>query len=223
MMKKISINNIIKFSVDGVVALLIVMSIASAANFLWWVVKPSEANILNNVAPQNINDKIAQNIINNAPFGVIQKKVESAAPVVADDVKVVGVYAGGAQNSIAFLLINNQSEIAKIGDKIVSGKVKAILPNGIILTNNGNDRTIEISSGTASPNQPAPNMAPNSQHNEQHENHVEQNNTNAVNQNVNNNQQNSNPTGNNRGGMDDVVAQRRKMIEQFQQQNNNSN
>lgn len=222
-MKRISINDIIKLSVDGVSIVFIVLTLITAANFVWWVVKPSETNVLTNVAAQNINDKLAQNIMNNAPFGIVQKKVESSAPVIADEVKVVGVYAGGEKNSIAFLLVNNKSEIAKIGDKIVSGTVKAILPNGIILTNNGIDRTIELSSGIASPNQPATNVIPNNTpHNEQYENRNEQNNTNTQNQNVNNTQQSAAPSANNRGGMDDVVAQRRKMIEQFQQ-NNNSN
>lgn len=232
-MKKININSLITICCNfGSIVSFIAVAIISSG-FIWWIINPLNSNVLKNVPIEKSDSNLAQGIINRAPFGVIVKKVEVVvAPTILDQVKVVGVYAAGLDNSIAFLQIEGKNSISKIGDKVLEGTLKNILPNGVVINDGKQDVDIEISSGnsTSNPAQPSNINSLNSHSRSYDSTNQQQNQSNATN---NSNQQNNDSSPNTNNGnqpsdsasnsqpksTEDMIAQRRKMIEQFQQQN----
>lgn len=232
-MKKINISNLITISCNlGGIASFVAIAIISSG-FVWWAINPLHSNTLKNVPIEKSDNNLAQGIINRAPFGTIVKKVEVVvAPTILDQVKVVGVYAAGVDNSIAFLQIEGKNSISKIGDKVLEGTLKNILPNGVVINDGKQDVTIEISSGNSTSN-PAQSSSGNNhghsysdnntqqqtQSNNTTSNSIQQSNDSSQGNSDNSSSQSSVTSNSSPKSTDDMIAQRRKMIEQFQQQN----
>lgn len=241
-MKNLTISDAINLSSNAVVIGITIVSISLLSSSIWWVINPNQMNHLTNVATYKTDDKLTQSIVNKAPFGVITKKIEpqEAAPSIVDEVTLVGAYASSPANSIAFIQIGGKSSIVKIGDKILEDTVKAIHATEIILTDGKQDITLSMHKGNAKPNDAANSndasnlnntnnlIFPDVHNRGKYRNSNNDNNANApTNSNETMNNQTSQPPAGNANdsppsGADDVTAQRKKMIEQFQQQNNNN-
>lgn len=216
-MRKININSLITTSCNTGALIAQIGTVIACSSFVWWCVNPAQSNQLTNVAPYQVNTNIAQGVINQAPFGIIVKKTEVVnIPTIQEQVKVIGVYAAGVTNSIAFLTVETKNIIAKIGDKVLEGTITQILPNGVVINDGKQDVTIEISdSATPSGGGGNSSTTPSSSRRMG----MEQNNDNNGNGSVNNTHTSDN---NNNQSRDDLVSQRKKMIEQFQQQNSDN-
>ncbi|RTK98875.1 MAG: hypothetical protein EKK57_10815, partial [Proteobacteria bacterium] len=145
-MRKININSLITTSCNTGTLIAQIGTVIACSSFVWWCVNPAQSNRLTNVAPYKVNTNIAQGVINQAPFGIIVKKTEVVnIPTIQEQVKVIGVYAAGVTNSIAFLTVETKNIIAKIGDKVLEGTITQILPSGVVINDGKQDVTIEIS------------------------------------------------------------------------------
>lgn len=196
---------------------------------IWWLANPLGYDTYSNIVSRNFDSsKLAQTIINRAPFGVVTEE-KAPVPTIAEQIKVVGVYAAGPNNSIAFITVSGKNSIATIGDTVLDAKVKAITPDGVIFLSGNQDVTINLSSSNATPNTSntssnnhqnsgsagyIPNAAPsNSNNNQDTQNHGN------TNQPANNNENNATQGNDN----DSIADKRRKMIEAFQKQNAGGN
>lgn len=186
-------------------------------NFVWWVINPSAKHVLNHVDAEKIDTTIAQSIINQAPFGMIVKEAESSTPIpsIVDQIKISGVYAAGNKNSVAFLIVNGKNTIAQIGDNIEGVTVTKVNVDGIIVNDGKQDIKLSISenkTNTAngeinSSSNNRPSFTPNDQDDAPP---TPQNNASP---------QNNNDNSSNNDNSNNIIAERKKMIEQFQQQN----
>lgn len=228
-MKNLTISDAINLSSNAFVIGITIVSISLLSSSMWWVINPNQMNHLTNVATYKTDDKLTQSIVNKAPFGVITKKTEpqEAAPSIVDEVTLVGTYASNPANSIAFIQISGKSSIVKIGDKILENTVKAIYATEIILTDGKHEITIPMQKGSAKSNDTNNSDFPSGNNRSKYT----VSNTSASNIQTNNNVPTTNQTSqppsgslndSTPSGADDVTAQRKKMIEQFQQQNNNN-
>ena len=190
--------------------------------FGWWLAKPLGYISINTSISKNIKPEgIAQGIVNRAPFGVITE-TKVLQPSIVSQIDVTGVYAGGTKNSIAFILINGKNSIASIGDDIQGSKLKLIQPDGIVITQGGQDITIKISEDKSSSNDTTSSNMPNTpaqySNNSAQQQPINSNNQAPDNQNNSNNVVSNGDSNNNQ--TDDLAAKRKKMIEAFQNQNN---
>lgn len=217
-MRKININSLITTSCNTGILIAQIGTVIACSSFIWWCINPAQSNQLTNVAPYQVNTNIAQGVINQAPFGIIVKKVEVVnIPTIQEQVKVIGVYAAGVTNSIAFLTVEAKNIIAKIGDKVLDGTITQILPNGVVINDGKQDVTIEISDSSSSSGGGSNNSSTTPSSSRRMG--MEQNNDNNGSGSANNNTSSDN---NNNQSRDDLISQRKKMIEQFQQQNSDN-
>ncbi len=226
-MKNININQTIR-ALSAALRVGTIIAIASLlAKICWWLMNPLGYDTVDSIASTYVkSDVLAQDITNRAPFGVVTVE-KAAVPTIADQVKVVGVYAAGPKNSIAFLQIDGKNSIAAIGENVLDATVKAINSDGIVLIQKGQSVTINLSSASGnSANTPS---TPTGDHSNSANSYIPQtNNTNTAN--------NNQPAGSNSpttstsstppppSGQDDdsIADKRRKMIEAFQKQNSNN-
>ncbi len=219
-MKYPNINQIIASGSKLLHFFIIFFTAWGGAKICWWLIDPLGYNIPSNtyVSAQG-SDGITLGITNRAPFGIIVvKKEEKSEPSIVSQVKVTGVYAGGAKNSIAFLLVNGKNSIAMVGESVLGATLTAVKQDGIILRLNNQDIAINVNGSNTTNTANTPITTSN--------NAAPQPFTQPV---ADNNQQppsNQPPTAmapNNSGGEGDSLAdKRRKMIEAFQRQNANA-
>lgn len=216
-MIKVNTNKIIQQTslITKFIVWIIIALICSKA--IWWIINPTGYNIVENPALINNNaNEYASSIANRAAFGMITttNDAPSNQPAFADQIKLIGVYAAGANNSMAFVQVSGQAKNVQIGDLILNGKVIAITPTSIVVNLDSKNITIEMSSGSSTPNQPSSN-SPTAQNN------------NALNPIVNSDKDSQNVTSPNNNSQDNndnnIADKRQKMIQEFQQQNNSSN
>lgn len=224
-MKNITINQTINLLSAAAIYLIIISAGVMLGKSIWWLANPLGYDTYSNIVNRNFDSsKLAQTIINRAPFGVVTEE-KAPVPTIAEQIKVVGVYAAGPNNSIAFITVSGKNSIATIGDTVLDAKVKAITPDGVIFLSGKQDVTINLSSSNATPNTSntssnnhqnsgsagyIPNAAPsNSNNNQDTQNHGN------TNQPANNNENNATQGNDN----DSIADKRRKMIEAFQKQN----
>ncbi len=228
-MKNITINQTINLLSAAAIYLIIISAGVMLGKSIWWLANPLGYDTYSNIVNRNFDSsKLAQTIINRAPFGVVTEE-KAPVPTIAEQIKVVGVYAAGPNNSIAFITVSGKNSIATIGDTVLDAKVKAITPDGVIFLSGKQDVTINLSSSNATPNTSntssnnhqnsgsagyIPNAAPsNSNNNQDMQNHGN------TNQPANNNENNATQGNDN----DSIADKRRKMIEAFQKQNAGGN
>lgn len=228
-MKNITINQTINLLSAAAIYLIIISAGVMLGKSIWWLANPLGYDTYSNIVNRNFDSsKLAQTIINRAPFGVVTEE-KAPVPTIAEQIKVVGVYAAGPNNSIAFITVSGKNSIATIGDTVLDAKVKAITPDGVIFLSGKQDVTINLSSSNATPNTSntssnnhqnsgsagyIPNAAPsNSNNNQDTQNHGN------TNQPANNNENNATQGNDN----DSIADKRRKMIEAFQKQNAGGN
>ena len=233
-MKKISPNQLIVNTSRALRYLVFILTSILIAQIIWWFAKPIGYNSIENPALNTAKSQdFAQAIINRAAFGIY---VEEHAAVPTINLKVIGVYAAGPDNSVAFLQVDDKHIIASIGDTVLEGKIKAITPTGIILTSQNQDVSIQIGGSNAMSNTPpsVSSAASTAQVNPL-------NNSNNIN--VNNSHPNDSqpttpppipPANNGTDGQpananapnnpdETLAAKRQKMIQEFQQQNSTNN
>lgn len=230
-MKNINVNQTIR-ALSTTLRVVTIIAIASLlARICWWLMNPLGYDTIDSIASSYVKpDIVAQDITNRAPFGVVT--VEKApVPTIADKLKVVGVYAAGPQNSIAFLQIDGKNSIAAIGESVMDATVKAINSDGIVLVEKGQSVTINISSASGNnANAPSTSTSGGDHSTSTANSYIPQansaNSTNSANNGqANSNAQNASPSASTpppSGQDEDSIAdKRRKMIEAFQKQNDN--
>ncbi|MBX9866736.1 MAG: hypothetical protein K2Y14_07450 [Burkholderiales bacterium] len=233
-MKKISPNQLIVNTSRALRYLVFILTSILIAQIIWWFANPIGYNSIENPAINTAKSQdFAQAIINRAAFGIY---VEEHAAVPTINLKVIGVYAAGPDNSVAFLQVDDKHIIASIGDTVLEGKIKAITPTGIILTSQNQDVSIQIGGSNAMSNTPpsVSSAASTAQVNSFN---------NSNNSNVNNSHPNDSqpttpppipPANNGTDGQpananapnnpdETLAAKRQKMIQEFQQQNSTNN
>ena len=233
-MKKISPNQLIVNTSRALRYLVFILTSILIAQIIWWFANPIGYNSIENPAINTAKSQdFAQAIINRAAFGIY---VEEHAAVPTINLKVIGVYAAGPDNSVAFLQVDDKHLIASIGDTVLEGKIKAITPTGIILTSQNQDVSIQIGGSNAMSNTPpsVSSAASTAQVNSFN---------NSNNSNVNNSHPNDSqpttpppipPANNGTDGQpananapnnpdETLAAKRQKMIQEFQQQNSTNN
>lgn len=240
-MKKINPNQLIINISKSLRYLSLVLIALLCSKIIWWVINPLGYTQVDNPALRSEKSQdFAQAIINRAAFGVY---VEEHAATPTINIKVIGVYAAGPNNSVAFLQIDDKHVIASIGDKVLEGKIKAILPSGVIITTNNQDVSVSIGgsnsmsntlpatqahTGNSSTSQPAYNnttqAVDNTSHNQNNDASPQSNQTATPSAdappNTNDNATNAAANGNNSD--DSLISKRQKMIQAFQQQNANN-
>jgi type II secretory pathway component PulC len=222
-MKNINVNQTIRALSITLRFATIVATASLLARICWWAMNPLGYDTVDSIANSYVKpDIVAQDITNRAPFGVVT--VEKApVPTIADKLKVVGVYAAGPKNSIAFIQIDGKNSIAAIGESVMDATVKAINSDGIVLVEKGQSVTINISSASGN-NANTPGTSTNGREpsTSTANSYIPQTNS------ANNNQsspsaQNTSPSASTppAAGQDDdsIADKRRKMIEAFQKQN----
>ncbi|MDD3267304.1 MAG: type II secretion system protein N [Burkholderiales bacterium] len=198
--------------------LVFISIVFMCTNFFWWMSKPAKLNVLHNVLPEDFNNKVSQNIINRAPFGIVTKKVDNSVEAKSsDNIVLSGIYAADKNNSIAFINLNGTSMIAKIGDTVGSSVLVNILPDQIVLSSEGSERSISMSAGNGEKNDVP--VQDHSQSNNHGGNSYQDTSQNQMSNNNNSQQNNSSAQS---GTTEDIVAQRKKMLEQFQKQNSDN-
>lgn len=147
-MKKLNINQLVSISISITEYVLLFAIALAVSKICWWMVNPSGYNSVNNVVSITTKSEvIAQDIVNRAPFGVIKVAVkeEEKKASITDQVKVVGVYAAGPNNSIAFLEVGGKNVIAKIGESVLTSTINAINPDGIVVIDSGRNVVLQLS------------------------------------------------------------------------------
>ena len=228
-MKNININQTIR-ALSAALRVGTIIAIASLlAKICWWLMNPLGYDTIDSIASTYVkSDILAQDITNRAPFGVVTVE-KAAVPTIADQVKVVGVYAAGPNNSIAFLQIDGKNSIAAIGESVLDATVKAISSNGVVLVEKGQSVTINLSSASGN-SANTPNTPTNGgDHSTSTANSYipQASNTNTANNNQpsgNSSTANPSSTPPPPSGQDEdsIADKRRKMIEAFQKQNSNN-
>lgn len=235
-MKKISPNQLIVNTSRALRYLVFILTAILIAQIIWWFAKPIGYNSIENPALNTAKSQdFAQAIINRAAFGIY---VEEHAAVPTINLKVIGVYAAGPDNSVAFLQVDDKHIIASIGDTVLEGKIKAITPTGIILTSQNQDVNIQIGGSNAMSNTPPSVSSAASTAQVNSYNNSNNSNSNGNNGNPNNSQPttppNIPPANNGTDGQpananapnnpdETLAAKRQKMIQEFQQQNSTNN
>ena len=235
-MKKISPNQLIVNTSRALRYLVFILTAILIAQIIWWFAKPIGYNSIENPALNTAKSQdFAQAIINRAAFGIY---VEEHAAVPTINLKVIGVYAAGPDNSVAFLQVDDKHIIASIGDTVLEGKIKAITPTGIILTSQNQDVSIQIGGSNAMSNTPPSVSSAASTTQVNSYNNSNNSNSNGNNGNPNNSQPttppNIPPANNGTDGQpananapnnpdETLAAKRQKMIQEFQQQNSTNN
>lgn len=225
-MIKINTNQMITRISLWIKTLIFFILTTLGAQALWWIAKPLGYNMLENPRfSTNKAEDYASSISNRAAFGIITKEKAAAAPALVDQVKLIGVYAGGAKNSLAFLQISGKAVNVAIGESVLDGKLKAINPNNVVISTQGQDVTIEITSGSANGNQANSPTTPSS--NGLSNNPMQTNTP----DNVQNNTQppvpatasnTDTPPSDSGSDTSSIAEKRQKMIQAFQQQNNSN-
>ena len=231
-MKNITINQTINLLSTIIMYLIIVSAAIMLGKSLWWLANPLGYDTYDNIVNRTFDStKLAQTIINRAPFGVVTEE-KAPVPTIADQIKVVGVYAAGPNNSVAFITINGKNSIAVIGDNVLDAKVKAIKPDGVVFLAEKQDVTINLSSSSTSPNSPASGSNTNHSQSASGGNGYipsppANNNQGSGSQNNGSQQSNNDNNNANQGSQgndnDSIAEKRRKMIEAFQKQNSGGN
>ncbi|MBX9867983.1 MAG: hypothetical protein K2Y14_13810 [Burkholderiales bacterium] len=235
-MKKISPNQLIVNTSRALRYLVFILTSILIAQILWWFAKPIGYNSIENPVLNSAKSQdFAQAIINRAAFGVY---VEERVAVPTINLKVIGVYAAGPDNSVAFLQVDDKHIIASIGDTVLEGKIKAITPTGIILTSQNQDVSIQIGGSNAMSNTPSNTPPQASPAPVNSYNSPKGNSNNVENGNPNDSQAtmppNTPPANNGTDGQpananapnspdETLAAKRQKMIQEFQQQNSTNN
>jgi len=235
-MKKISPNQLIVNTSRALRYLVFILTSILIAQIIWWFAKPIGYNSIENPALNTAKSQdFAQAIINRAAFGIY---VEEHAAVPTINLKVIGVYAAGPDNSVAFLQVDDKHIIASIGDTVLEGKIKAITPTGIILISQNQDVNIQIGGSNAMSNTPPSVSSAASTTQVNSYNNSNNSNSNGNNGNPNNSQPttppNIPPANNGTDGQpananapnnpdETLAAKRQKMIQEFQQQNSTNN
>lgn len=240
-MKKINPNQLIIQISKSLRYLVLVLLALLSSKIVWWTINPLGYTQIENPALKSEKSQdFAQAIINRAAFGIY---VEEHAATPTINVKVIGVYAAGPSNSVAFLQVDEKHIIASIGDSVLEGKIKTILPTGIVITTNNQDIIVNIGGSNAMSN--TPNNTSSAQANTQQP-AVSPYNSAAVRSNANHEQisdvqppanltdrtpadkdntdntSTTNINSNSNNSDDSVMSKRQKMIQQFQQQNSNT-
>lgn len=240
-MKKINSNQLIINISKSLRYLSLVLIALLCSKIIWWMINPLGYTQVDNPAFRSEKSQdFAQAIINRAAFGVY---VEEHAATPTINIKVIGVYAAGPNNSVAFLQVDDKHVIASIGDQVLEGKIKTILPTGIIITTNNQDVSVGIggsnamsntipSNSTSQSNNSAASPTPyNSNQTTSNTNHNPSNDipptqspatpTSAP-PNDSNSSTNNNNNSNDGNPNDSLISKRQKMIQEFQQQNANN-
>lgn len=228
-MKNITINQSIGILGMTSQYILVIVAAILLGKAIWWLANPLGYDTYDNILSHNPDSsKLAQTIINRAPFGLVTEE-KAPVPTIADQIKVVGVYAGGPQNSIAFLTVSGKSSIAVIGDTILDSKIKAITPHGVIFFSQNQDIAINLStaSGSSTTNtNPSHPTGSNSTNNNSYipgSGNSTTGNQSQIDNNHQNQAQNSISDSNAGNDNDSIAEKRRKMIEAFQKQNSGGN
>jgi hypothetical protein len=228
-MKNITINQTINLLSTTAIYLIMIFAGILFGKSVWWLANPLGYDTYNNIISRNFDsNKLAQTIINRAPFGMVTEE-KAPVPTIAEQIKVVGVYAAGPNNSVAFITVNGKNSIAVIGDSVLEAKVKAIKPDGVVFLAEKQDVTINLTSSSASPNSPSSSNGNNghTQSPSGANGYIPSNSPPPSNNQNNSNQQTSNDnsatSGNQANDSDSIAEKRRKMIEAFQKQNAGGN
>lgn len=228
-MKNITINQTINLLSTTAIYLIMIFAGILFGKSVWWLANPLGYDTYNNIISRNFDsNKLAQTIINRAPFGMITEE-KAPVPTIAEQIKVVGVYAAGPNNSVAFITVNGKNSIAVIGDSVLEAKVKAIKPDGVVFLAEKQDVTINLTSSSASPNSPSSSSGNNghTQSPSGANGYIPSSSPPPSNNQSNSNQQTSNDnsatSGNQANDSDSIAEKRRKMIEAFQKQNAGGN
>ncbi len=229
-MKNITINQTINLLSTTAIYLIMIFAGILFGKSVWWLANPLGYDTYNNIISRNFDsNKLAQTIINRAPFGMVTEE-KAPVPTIAEQIKVVGVYAAGPNNSVAFITVNGKNSIAVIGDSVLEAKVKAIKPDGVVFLAEKQDVTINLTSSSASPNSPSSSSGNNghTQSPSGANGYIPSSSSPPPSNNQNNsNQQTSNDnsatSGNQANDSDSIAEKRRKMIEAFQKQNAGGN
>lgn len=228
-MKNITINQTINLLSTTAIYLIMIFAGILFGKSVWWLANPLGYDTYNNIISRNFDsNKLAQTIINRAPFGMVTEE-KAPVPTIAEQIKVVGVYAAGPNNSVAFITVNGKNSIAVIGDSVLEAKVKAIKPDGVVFLAEKQDVTINLTSSSASPNSPSGSNGNNghTQSPSGANGYIPSSSPPPSNNQNNSNQQTSNDnsatSGNQANDSDSIAEKRRKMIEAFQKQNAGGN
>ncbi|TXI92323.1 MAG: hypothetical protein E6Q33_07105 [Neisseriales bacterium] len=228
-MKNITINQTINLLSTTAIYLIMIFAGILFGKSVWWLANPLGYDTYNNIISRNFDsNKLAQTIINRAPFGMVTEE-KAPVPTIAEQIKVVGVYAAGPNNSVAFITVNGKNSIAVIGDSVLEAKVKAIKPDGVVFLAEKQDVTINLTSSSASPNSPSSSSGNNghTQSPSGANGYIPSSSPPPSNNQNNSNQQTSNDnsatSGNQANDSDSIAEKRRKMIEAFQKQNAGGN
>ncbi len=228
-MKNITINQTINLLSTTAIYLIMIFAGILFGKSVWWLANPLGYDTYNNIISRNFDsNKLAQTIINRAPFGMVTEE-KAPVPTIAEQIKVIGVYAAGPNNSVAFITVNGKNSIAVIGDSVLEAKVKAIKPDGVVFLAEKQDVTINLTSSSASPNSPSSSSGNNghTQSPSGANGYIPSSSPPPSNNQNNSNQQTSNDnsatSGNQANDSDSIAEKRRKMIEAFQKQNAGGN
>lgn len=148
------INNAISIASHGSVFLLKMWCAVLLANFIWWIIMPAYNEVYVDRVRINQKDSSVKYIINRYPFGevVVVKAKVAAAPEFSTLVKLHGVYVSGS-DSMAFIEYGEKNKAVRIGGNISpSISVTQVLPDSIIITQNGVDATIKLTKSSATAN-----------------------------------------------------------------------
>jgi type II secretory pathway component PulC len=122
------------------------------ANLFWWMITPSVANVYVEKTNALQYEKSIKYIINHHPFGivVVAQEQKSAAPPIAQQIKLTGIYYNPPKDSIAFIEYNTKGYIYKLNDDIANSGaiITAINIDNILITQNDNSANVKISAGS---------------------------------------------------------------------------
>lgn len=122
------------------------------AKFIWWIINPSYNEAYVEKTRVNQKDSSVKFIINRYPFGMVVAPKAAAAPAIATQVNLNGVYLDG-DNSMAFISYNGKAMVLKAGDAVTSGaELSKISLDSITVTQNNQDAIIKMSNGTTKAN-----------------------------------------------------------------------
>ena len=98
-------------------------------------------------------EKSAKYVASRNPFGQIIQPPAEATPSIVSQIKLTGVYVNTPDSSIAFIELDGQSSILKIGDQINNeATLTNITPNSIVISYNGSDFNVNLTGGSGSAN-----------------------------------------------------------------------
>jgi Tfp pilus assembly protein PilP len=176
------------------------------AKLIWWIITPAYNEVYVDRVRINQKDNSVKYIINRYPFGeVVIVKPKDMTPAFGTLVKLHGVYVSGS-DSMAFIVYNDKSQAIKVGDNISATiSLTQVLPDSIIITQNGVDATIKMTKSNAVVNNNS-NRTFNYQNSNQN--------------NLNNSPDNTNNASalNGSNNTNDLIEKRKELIEKFAKQ-----